>query len=254
MKRGMILAAIFLFLTAGLAEAQEKIRKPTTQEMYNLQVKGHDIAITDIAVDDGCFLKVTFENKGKSEIHTTLPVKVWLDGILAHDHGMLFDHLAPGASRTHIFCGFTSPIMINGTRTAKVTVGTVLAWRENLRNNTLEKSVTCRPNYDIAVTDIGVDENCVLWVKFVNRGATRIHTRLHFKLWIDRMLVKDEDMLFDDFRSGVWRKHHYTGGTPLRILKPSMVRAFVDTTNKLSETDEANNKFKKQVECKKKLR
>ena len=100
---------------------------------------------------------------------------------------------------------------------------------------------------DIAVTDIYTDKNCILWIKFENKGNTRIHTNLHVKLWINERLIRDEDMLFDDFQAGKWRSHGYTGVKAIKILKPSKIEAFVDTTNKLAETNESNNTLTKSL-------
>ena len=250
MKKLSMVIILAMVLTAGSALAGQQQNKPISpRDLSQAKVLKNDIAITDISVDNGCFLKVTFENKGNVEINTTLPVKIWVNGLMLKDQPILFDHLAAGASRSHIYCAYAKPIIINGIKTVKAWVGSVRTWRESLLNNTLTKSVSCKPNFDIAVTDIGLDENCILWVKFENRGGTRIHTKLHVKVWINRKLVKDKEMLFDDFSAGTWRTHHYTGATPLRILKAVTVKASVDTTNMLPETNEFNNTLSKNVEC-----
>ena len=116
-----------------------------------------------------------------------------------------------------------------------------------LNNTTLLKKVS----FNIAVTDILADNGCFLKVKFQNKGKTRIHTKLHFKLWINGLLVRDKDMLFDDFKPGISRSHGYTGVKPIRILRSSVIKAFVDTTNKLKESRSTrpNNSMKKKVAC-----
>jgi len=247
MRKGMILFISITILAAGFSFAQQKqIKKPVQlKKPALLKLAKNDIAVTDIYVDNGCFLVVKFENKGNVEINTTLKYKLWVNGALVRDTNMLFDHFEAGKWRSHTFSGYSNPIIINGTATVRIRVGTVPIWREPLRNNTLQKSVRCKPAYDIAVTDIYTDKNCILWVKFENKGRSRIHTKLHFKLWINRIKVRDKEMLFDDFKPGTWRTHGYTGVKPIKILKPSSVRAFVDTTDKLKETNESNNTLTK---------
>jgi hypothetical protein len=103
------------------------------------------------------------------------------------------------------------------------------------------------PILDIAVIDIYVDQNCILWVKFENKGKTKINTTLHFKLWINDTLVRDENMLFDELDAGKWRAHGYTGATPIRIVRASQVKAFVDTRDQLKEANEVNNTLIKHL-------
>jgi hypothetical protein len=237
----------------GIQHAQQKQQAKITNPKL-LKLAKYDIAVTDIYADSGCFLTVKFENKGNVEINHTLNVKVWVNGLKVRDQNMLFDHLKAGNWRAHTYSGYSNPIIINGAKTIRVTVGTIPIWREPLRNNTLKKSIRCKPSYDIAVTDLYVDKNCILWVKFQNKGRTRIHTKLHFKLWINRRLIRDEDMLFDDFKPGQWRSHGYTGVKPIKILRLSTVRAWVDTTKKLTETNESNNSLEKKLLCKKTLK
>ena len=254
MKKSMVFFICSMILLAGVSYAQQKTTAPLKRPGLFKKLN-YDIAVTDISVDNGCFLKVKFENKGNVEINTTLPYKVWVNGIKVRDTNMLFDHLKAGTWRSHVFSGYNNPIIINGMKTVKVTVGTIKKWQEPLRNNTLKKSVRCHPDYDIAVTDLYTDKKCILWVKFENKGKTRIHTKLHFKLWINGKLVRDKDMLFDDFKPGQWRSHGYTGVKSIRILKLSRIKAFVDTTNKLRETRSKfiNNTLTKRFACKKTL-
>lgn len=250
MKRFSILALGLMILATSVCTARQEFTKPaTSKDLSKVALTKYDIAVTDLVADDGCFLKVKFENRGNAEIHTTLPIRILVNGRTVKKQNIQFDHLAAGGWYTHTFSEYNSPIIINGSKTVKATVGTVPAWKENLRNNTLEKVVNCQPNYDIAVTDIAVDSDCVLWVKFENLGRTRIHTRLHFKLWINKKLVRDEDMLFDNFESGNWRKHYFTGTNRIQLNKPVTVKAFVDSANILSETNELNNTLEKKTGC-----
>jgi len=104
-----------------------------------------------------------------------------------------------------------------------------------------------KPIFDIAVIDIYVDQNCILWVKFENKGKTKINTTLHYKLWINDTLVRDENMLFDEFEAGKWRAHGYTGVKPIVINGTARVKAFVDTLDQLKEANEVNNTLKKKL-------
>lgn len=253
MKRMVILFTGVMFLLAGIAVGQQV--NPLGGKKPDKKRKVYDIAVTDILTDSSCYLQVAYKNLGTKNINTTLRIKVWVDGVLVKDENKLFDLFNVGAERTHTFSSWADPVIISGTSVVKASVDTTgLLAESDEANNTRKEKISCRSTFDIAVTDLYVDNDCVLWVKFKNNGTAMINTKLHFKLWINGVLTRDKDMLFDFFNAGTTRSHGYTGAAPIKILAPSVVKASVDTTNKLTETNELNNHYKERLTCKRTIK
>jgi subtilase family serine protease len=153
--------------------------------------------------------------------------------------------------------GYTGPrgIRISGSQEVRAFIDSRRELSEsNERNNTKRKTILCKniykKTYDIETTDLYLDENCILWVKFTNKGSADINQKLHFKLWVNGRLVRDNDMLFDNFESGKWRSHGFTGVAPIKIKPSAVVKASVDTTHILPETNEINNTKTEKLICK----
>jgi hypothetical protein len=109
--------------------------------------------------------------------------------------------------------------------------------------------------YDIEVTDIYL-KNCFVWVKFTNKGTAEINHRLRVKVWVAGTLVRNEEILFDDFEAGKSRDHGYTSHiNPVKINGKAKVRVLVNTTGVFPEmaARKANNNLTKDLICLKKV-
>jgi len=107
------------------------------------------------------------------------------------------------------------------------------------------------PRRDIAAHDVWVDKNtCVLWVSFQNTGTVRVETSLRYQVFVAGAKVEDQAMGVNRAPGEYFSHQVGTTANPYKLgFEAKEVEYFIDSTNVLSEGNEANNRLKKSVRC-----
>jgi hypothetical protein len=104
---------------------------------------------------------------------------------------------------------------------------------------------------DIAAHDVWVDKDtCILWVSLKNTGTVRIETTLRYQVFVAGTKVEDQAMGVNRAPGEYFSHQVGTTANPVKVGPVAKeVEYFIDSTNVLTEADEANNRLKKSVRC-----
>ncbi|MCL4839226.1 MAG: hypothetical protein KJ058_14825, partial [Thermoanaerobaculia bacterium] len=104
---------------------------------------------------------------------------------------------------------------------------------------------------DIAAHDVWVDKDtCILWVSLKNTGTVRIEATLRYQVFVAGTKVEDQAMGVNRAPGEYFSHQVGTTANPYKLgFEAKEVEYFIDSTNVLTEADEANNRLKKSVRC-----
>lgn len=106
--------------------------------------------------------------------------------------------------------------------------------------------------YDIAITDMWLDEDCQLCAKFENKGNTSITKDIRGEIWVDGKFFLYT--VLANFSLPPGQTYSWKGGSPFKLTGSHSVKMIIDSDNQIAESNETNNTMIKSFTCEAQLK